>query len=266
MTSLVEAAAGGVRAASPLLILIAGGVQVMTGRLSLGAMLSLSSLAGAFLAPLGSLLATIWQVQQTATYLERINDVLDTAPEQDHSRLSKPGRLTGQIDLAAVSFRYSPLAAEAVREVNLQIRPGQFVGIVGRSGSGKSTLAKLLLGLYPPTTGRIAYDGLDLADLDRRAVRSQMGVVTQQPSLFGTTIREAIAGDDPGVSLADVAEATRLAQIDDWIRALPLGYETRLAENGSSLSGGQRQRLALARALVGRPQSSCIGVAATPNW
>jgi ATP-binding cassette subfamily B protein len=127
------------------------------------------------------------------------------------------------------------------------------VGIVGRSGSGKSTLAHLLLGLYQPTEGRICFDGQDLAGLDIRSVRRQLGIVTQHPYVFGSSIRQNIALTEPGMELESVQAAARLACIHADIEAMPLGYDTPLHDAGASLSGGQRQRIALARALVSRP-------------
>jgi ATP-binding cassette subfamily B protein len=127
------------------------------------------------------------------------------------------------------------------------------VGIVGRSGSGKSTLACLLLGLYPPTSGRILFDGRDLVELDLRSLRGQIGIVTQRPYLFGGTIRQNIALSDPEMPFEMVVDAARLACIHDEIVAMPMGYDTPLIDGGVSLSGGQQQRIALARALAHRP-------------
>jgi ABC-type bacteriocin/lantibiotic exporter with double-glycine peptidase domain len=125
--------------------------------------------------------------------------------------------------------------------------------LVGRSGSGKSTLAKLLLGLYEPTQGEVRFDGIALQELDRRSLRRQVGVVLQEPVLFSGSIRQNIAFNDPDINHQQIAEAARLAGIHDEIAALPMGYDTWLAEGGGGLSGGQRQRLALARALVHSP-------------
>jgi ABC-type bacteriocin/lantibiotic exporter with double-glycine peptidase domain len=133
------------------------------------------------------------------------------------------------------------------------VAPGEKIAVVGRSGAGKSTLARLLVGLYAPESGRILYDGIDLQGLDLRSVRAQVGVVTQDARIFGTTVRANIALVDPGAPLDDVVAAARLAAIHDDIEALPLGYDTLLGDGGSTLSGGQRQRLALARALLRRP-------------
>jgi ATP-binding cassette, subfamily B, bacterial len=127
------------------------------------------------------------------------------------------------------------------------------VALVGRTGSGKSTLARLMAGLYQPSAGRIFFDGKDLTTLDLRSVRSQLGIVTQDTQLFGGTVRQNIALADPQMGLDQVVHAAKLACIHDEIAAMPMGYETVLADRGLSLSGGQRQRLALARALACRP-------------
>ena len=238
---------------SALMVLLLGVLQVLGGRMTLGAMFSASALAAGFLSPLGTLVSSGLQLQLLASYMERINDVLDTPREQPARQLRQAAPLAGELRAEGVSFRYGALAPLVVRDVSIEVRPGQHVGIVGRSGSGKSTLAHLLLGLYRPTEGRILFDGHDLTGLDVRSVRRQLGIVTQHPYVFGSTIRQNIALIDPALPLAAVAEAAALACIDTDIQAMPLGYDTPLHDGGGSLSGGQRQRIALARALVGRP-------------
>jgi ABC-type bacteriocin/lantibiotic exporter with double-glycine peptidase domain len=150
-------------------------------------------------------------------------------------------------------FRYHPNAPWAVRHISVVIRPGQKIAIVGRSGSGKSTLAMLLLGLYPLDEGEILYDGNTLSELNYRSLRSQFGVVLQEPTLFSGSIRRNIASHDPDLSLQQISDAAQLAAIHDEIAKLPMGYETVIAEGGVDLAGGQRQRLAIARALANRP-------------
>jgi ABC-type multidrug transport system fused ATPase/permease subunit len=137
--------------------------------------------------------------------------------------------------------------------MSFHVPRGAKLAIVGPSGSGKSTLAKLLVGLYPPTSGTVAVDGHDLRTLDLPAVRRLIGVVWQEPQLFSGTIWENVSLRCPGAAPAEVQEAVRLAAIDEEITAMPLGYATGLGPSGEGLSGGQRQRLGLARALVGRP-------------
>jgi ABC-type bacteriocin/lantibiotic exporter with double-glycine peptidase domain len=250
----VDAVTGTLQLGSPLAILVYGGFQVLDGSLSLGTMLAAAALAAGFLEPLATLIAAGLKLQLLRSYMERINDVLDAPREQEGQTVTIAHRLTGRVGAEGVSFAYGgPLAPQVVKDVSLEVQPGQLVGIVGRSGSGKSTLAGLLLGLYPPTSGRILFDGRDLAGFDLRSLRRQIGIVTQRPYLFGGTIRQNIALSDPGMPHEMVVEAARLACIHDEILAMPMGYDTPLIDGGASLSGGQQQRIALARALAHRP-------------
>jgi ATP-binding cassette, subfamily B, bacterial len=251
-SALVDALLGALRMGSPLAMLLAGGLEVMAGRLSLGSMLALNALAAGFLAPLSGLLATAFQFQQVRSHIDRMNDVLDQAPEQREDASQAPA-LQGGIRLEGVSFRHGPLSDDVLSAIDLEIKPGQFVAIVGPSGSGKSTLAGLMVGLYQPTAGRVLYDGRDMATLDLRSVRRQIGIVPQQPFLFGRSIRSNIALSDAALPLERVIAAAGQAQIHDEIMAMPMAYDTIIAEGGASLSGGQRQRVALARALAGHP-------------
>ncbi len=158
-----------------------------------------------------------------------------------------------RLEVRNAGFRYDARAPYAIRGVSFTVTPGTKVGIVGPSGSGKSTLALLLCGLHRPTEGQILVDGSDLATLDLRAVRRQLGVVLQEPFLARATVREAIALGDTAVDDTDVERAARRAAVHQDIAAMPLGYGTPIGEAGRGLSGGQRQRVALARALVGGP-------------
>ena len=239
--------------ASPLIILMVGAFQVLAGHISLGTMLSASALGTGFLQPLGTMISSGLQLQMLGSYMQRINDVLDTPSEQHGANVGPAPQLSGQIRADDVSFSYGPLAPAVVSGVCLEIQPGQHIGIVGRSGSGKSTLAHLLLGLYQPTSGHIEFDGLDLAGLDAGSVRRQLGIVTQRPYVFASSVRENIALTNPELPLDVIVEAAKIACVHDDIMAMPMGYDTALHDGGASVSGGQRQRIALARALVHRP-------------
>jgi ABC-type bacteriocin/lantibiotic exporter with double-glycine peptidase domain len=138
--------------------------------------------------------------------------------------------------------------------VNLAVEPGSMVAIVGPSGAGKSTLIRLIASLYRPTAGTLRFDGIDLEDLDLGRVRRQLGVVLQSAALFSGSVRDNIALAAPEIDLAAIRRAASLAEVDDFIEHLPLGYSTPLAEMAGNLSGGQRQRLCLARALAGDPR------------
>ena len=241
------------RLGAPLVILGVGALKVLNGEMSLGTMLALNTFAIGVFGPLSNLIATGLQLEVLKTHVDRVSDVHDTEVEQDESKVRGTGKLLGRIEVDNVTFRYGPLDPVVVKGVCVKIEPGQFVAIVGRSGSGKSTLASLLVGLYQPTSGRILYDGTNLAELDLRSVRSQVGIVTQRAYVFGATIRANIALADPELPMEVVIDAARTAQIHDEIAEMPMGYDTRLVDGGASLSGGQRQRLVLARALSRKP-------------
>jgi len=239
------------RALAPIVLIWLGIYQVMAGTLSLGEMLAANSVALLFLSPLSSLVQSIQRLQLAGAHLERIADVMESEPEA--SGEAAVGRLQGNIELSGVSFRYQTDAPLVLRDVSLTIRAGQKVAIVGRSGSGKTTLGHLLLRLYQPTAGSIRYDGQDAAEFDLGELRRQFGVVMQESFLFSGSVRQNIALHAPDASTERVRRAASLAVIDEEIEAMPMGYETYLAEDASTISGGQRQRLALARALVTEP-------------
>jgi ABC-type bacteriocin/lantibiotic exporter with double-glycine peptidase domain len=238
---------------SILAIMFYGAYLVLRGALTLGAMMAFSALAAGFFLPLTNLISTGLQLQMLEIYLERINDVLDAAPEQNVNAVVPAGPLLGSVALEHVSFRYGKQDPLILEDVSVAVMPGSRVALVGRTGSGKSTLARLMAGLYNPSSGRLLLDGKDLRHLDLRSVRSQLGIVTQDTQLFGGTMRQNIALADPQMGLDRVILAAKLACIHDDILSMPMGYETVLADRGLSLSGGQRQRLALARALACRP-------------
>jgi ATP-binding cassette, subfamily B, bacterial len=253
LTALVDAAGSLLTTMSPLAVLLLGALQVMTGAISLGEMLAINSLAIGLLMPLSTMVSSALQLQLLGGYMDRIDDVLRTPPEQAGQDLARAPRITGRVSLQNVSFRYGDNLPFVVHNVSVEIHPGMTVAIVGRSGCGKSTLARMIAGLYRPTEGRITFDGHDVRRVELKSLRRQIGVVFQSPSLFAGSIRAAISLSDPTASLEKIAEAAQLAAVDEDIRAMPMGYDTVLPDGGASMSGGQRQRVALARALLHKP-------------
>ncbi|MCU1228616.1 MAG: lantibiotic transporter permease/ATP-binding protein [Acidobacteria bacterium] len=250
VTSLLDA----LGIASPLMVLLYGGARVMERGLTLGTMLGLAALAAGFLAPISTLVSNASQFQLLGSYLERLDDVLSTPCEPQGRDLPRPSSFAGRIAFDDVTFRYGPLVPPALSGVSLDIAPGSFVAVVGPSGSGKSTLAGLAAGLITSQAGAVLYDGRPLEQFPREWLRARIAYVPQHSYLFGTTIRANIALANPNLPFERIVESARLAAIHDDIAALPMGYDTVLADAGTSLSGGQRQRIALARALAGRPK------------
>ncbi|NEP48753.1 MAG: ATP-binding cassette domain-containing protein [Moorea sp. SIO3C2] len=234
-----------------------GAWLVIQNQLTIGQLVAFNMLLGNVITPFQRLTVLWNEFQEVVIAMERINDVLDAEPEEDlqqQARQSLPP-MKGHICFDKVTFRYHPESEVNVLEnLSFEVKPGQMVALVGRSGSGKTTISKLILGLYPPTDGKVLIDQLDITSLSLGSLRSQVGVVDQDTFLFGGTIRENISLGHPAASLDEIMEAARLAGADEFIKQLPMGYETQIGEGGGMLSGGQRQRIAIARALLGNPQ------------
>jgi len=198
---------------------------------------------------MSSTLTSIWGV---LPIYERVKPILQTMPEVDEAK-SDPGELTGEIEVEHVNFRYEEDGPLIIQDMCLHVMPGEFVALAGPSGSGKSTLARLLLGFETPDSGAIYYDGQNLADLDVRAVRRQMGVVLQNGKLMTGDILTNIIGSSL-LTVDDAWEAARMVGLDRDIEEMPMGMYTVISEGGGTLSGGQRQRILIARAIVHRPR------------
>ena len=200
-----------------------------------------------------SLAGVVQATAQIRPYLDMLEPILAAEPEVAEEKEIVTG-LVGRIELSGVRFRYDENMPYVIDGMDLVIRAGEYVAIVGKSGCGKSTLVRLLLGFEAPEKGAIYYDGKDMARLDLRSLRRRIGAVTQDGSLFQEDIFSNITISAPHLSVEDAWEAAEVARIADDIRAMPMGMQTMIAEGSGGISGGQRQRLMIARAVAPRPR------------
>ena len=252
---VINAFSGVVQGLLSMAILWYGGHMVMDGYFTLGQLIAFQMLSGQATGPMTKLL-TMWpQVQQVGLALERIGDILNTPMEPIVHEIGKrgPQRISGEIDINDVSFRYRPDLPLVLKNINLHIGPGEKLGIVGRSGSGKSTLTNLVQNLYIPEAGIITVGGINTKEANLGWLRDQIGVVMQENYLFNASVRDNIAVSRPTATMDEIIRAARLAGAHEFILELKEGYDTKVGERGDSLSGGQRQRVAIARALLANP-------------
>ncbi|MEW9905979.1 MAG: type I secretion system permease/ATPase [Candidatus Symbiodolus clandestinus] len=233
-------------------ILWLGAQYVIEQRITLGQLIAFKMMSDHLSQPLSRLVELWSQFVQAQVAVDKLGDILNMPREQESKE--PPIELQGNINLQAITFRYQPGAPLVLHGITLQIKAGEHIGIVGESGSGKSTLARLLLRLYLPENGCIWFDDHPLDSINIVSLRRQVSVVLQENFLFNRSVRDNIAQAIPEASLERVMEAAQLAGAHEFILRLPMGYDTVLAEGGSSLSGGQRQRVAIARALLPNPK------------
>ena len=238
-------------AAFMILILIVGGRAVGAGMMSLGEMLSFYVLTALMKNQLHTIALTIPQILEGNESLTTLSEFLAQPKKRPYSG-RKRIQFSGAITFDSVSFRYED--RPILREINLTISPHTWVALTGLSGAGKSTIVNLILGFYSPQNGQLYADGCPYDELDMTYLRSEIGVVMQDPILFPGTILENITYGCEEIRLDSVRKAAELAAANEFIQQLPQGYETFIGENGLLLSGGQRQRVAIARALMRRPK------------
>src|SRR5512138_2292101 len=235
-------------------ILYVGGKQIIGGLLTLGEWQEFSLYLMYLFFPIMMFGMIITQMGQAAASAERIFEILDAKSDI----VDKPEAITlpevkGNVKFENVTFRYFSGGEPVLDNVSFEARPGQAIALLGATGSGKTTIINLLPRFYDPSEGRITIDGYDLRDISLDSLRSQIGIVLQETTLFSGTIRENIAFGRPDATLAEIQAAAKAAAAHDFIMSFPEGYETHVGERGTTLSAGQKQRVAIARALLLNP-------------
>lgn len=236
------------------LLLWAGGREVIAGRMTPGGLIAFLGYLGFMVQPLRVISRIVGSLQQCLASADRIFEILevpDTLPVPESPVVLKP--VSGAIGFKDVWFAYEP-GRWILKGVNLSVRPGERIALVGSTGAGKTTIADLVPRFYDPQRGTVTVDGVDVRQLDLKVLRKQIGIVPQDPVLLKGTMAYNIAYGFEEATLDAIREAARMAGIADFIESLPEGYETEIGERGVTLSGGQRQRIAIARAMIRNPK------------
>lgn len=247
LTFLIQQLAG-------VILIVFGVYQIIAGNLSMGGLIACYMLNTRALSPLGQLSGLLTRYQQAKVTMVSINQMMDLPQERkfDERPMSRQV-LQGGVEFRNLNFTYPNQQNVALQGLNLIIRPGERIGIIGRSGSGKSSLAKLLVGLYEADSGELLVDGVDVRQIDISELRHNIGYVPQDIQLLAGTLRDNLVTGARYVEDEMVLQAAELAGVHEFARLHPQGYELQVGERGQNLSGGQRQNVALARALLLNP-------------
>ena len=220
--------------------------------ISLGAFMGFNTAFGTFSASILEFVSGIINIYQLKPMYERFKPIIET-PQEDEESSEVLRELSGAVDLEHITFTYDESGPNVLEDLNLHIKPGEYVGIVGPSGCGKSTLLKLLLGFEQPASGQVCYDGHDMRSLDKRELRKHLGVVLQNGRLIAGSIYENITITAPNATMRDVQAVVEAVGLKDDIAQMPMGLQTVLSENSGTISGGQQQRILIARAIISHP-------------
>ncbi|HMS32760.1 MAG TPA: ABC transporter ATP-binding protein [Ignavibacteria bacterium] len=231
-------------------VLWRGAGLILADAMTIGALTVFLSYLSKFFKPVQDFAKMTNVIAQAAVGLERVQSILDTdeiIPQKPDA--IEPEKLKGEIVFEHVAFSYEP-DEPVLKDINLIIKPGQRIGVCGQTGGGKSTLLSLIPRFYDPTAGIVKIDGINTADYSLIGLRNQIGFVLQDTVLFYGTVRDNIAYGRPDATPEEIVEAAKMANADEFISQMPLGYNTMIGERGLTLSGGQRQRIGIARAVV----------------
>ena len=235
------------------LVVVFGVYAIANHSLTMGGLIACSILAGRAVAPLGVIASLLTRINSARTAYRQIDRMMEQPPEGPAGAGLMLGQVQGGLEFRDVDFRYPGAPELALTDVSFRINPGEHVALIGPIGSGKSTIARLLIGLYPPTSGLILIDGTDIRQFAPQALRAKAGALFQDSVLLTGSIRENIALGRDNVDEEEMLRAARVSLAHDFISTFPAGYDLRLADRGEGLSGGQRQSIAMARALAGKP-------------
>ncbi|MBT2375575.1 type I secretion system permease/ATPase [Pseudomonas fluorescens] len=247
ITLLIQQLAG-------VIMIVFGVYQIIGGNLSMGGLIACYMLSGRALSPLASLSGLMTRYQQAKVTMVSTDQMMELPQERNFEERPLSRRtLQGAIECRGMNFTYPNQQNMALKNINLIIKPGEKIGIIGRSGSGKSSLAKLIVGLYQPDSGALLVDGVDIRQIDVSELRHNVGYVPQDIQLLAGTLRDNLVSGARYVEDELVLQAAELAGVHEFARLHPQGYELQVGERGQNLSGGQRQNVALARALLLNP-------------
>ena len=237
-----------------LIAWFAGGLQVIAGDMTLGTLFAFNSYLAMFYGPLRHISPIINWASRSMTAAERVFEVIDSEPEQvDDGTLITLPELKGEVEFRNMTFGYDS-HNPVLRNINLHVKSGEMIGLVGHSGAGKSTMINLICRFYTPDSGGIYIDGDDVTKIRLEDLRRQIGVVLQEPFLFSGTIAENIAYAKPDATMEEIISASKAANAHEFIVKFPDGYDAEVGERGGQLSGGERQRISIARAILHNPR------------